>query len=267
MRNNEVLTVEQLDEFLKGAAGAGFAGQNKKEVYGWVHSVLVSQEFLQQDKFATGQGAGRRPGILGEGDRAGECAGDPADTDVQRNGIVEGRAYQRRAFSRRYTEADIALLAETDRVHEWLSGPATRRILERELVCFGKAAYARLAKISNGHPYNLRASAGYRKLVAVYRATPIQDSRRPHPQVCLDTPAGPPEAPRSGSKPSAVPTPTPSSQKPDPEIGSVPENPPSLPARPDPSNSLPSPNGSPARYAETGPPKTAIGAPEPFRAP
>src|SRR6202034_4392661 len=37
-----------------------------------------------------------------------------------------------------------------------LSGPATRRILEREFRDYGKPEFERLAAISNGHLYNLR---------------------------------------------------------------------------------------------------------------
>ena len=47
-------------------------------------------------------------------------------------GAVSTAPYQRHRFRTRYTVEDIALLAEVDRAHERLSGPATRRILQRE---------------------------------------------------------------------------------------------------------------------------------------
>ena len=50
MQNNEVLTREQINDFLKGTEGVSFVGEKKKEVYAWVERVLVSREFLQQDK-------------------------------------------------------------------------------------------------------------------------------------------------------------------------------------------------------------------------
>ncbi len=50
MLNSEVLTGEQINDFLRGTEGVILAGQNRKEVYGWVESVLVAQEFLKQDK-------------------------------------------------------------------------------------------------------------------------------------------------------------------------------------------------------------------------
>jgi transposase InsO family protein len=102
-------------------------------------------------------------------------------------GVVRGVAYQRHCFHTQYTPEDIALLAEVDRAHERLSGPATRRILEREYEQFGNTQYERLAKISVAHLYNLRASARYRNQAAVFEATrptpiAIGERRRPDPQ-------------------------------------------------------------------------------------
>jgi hypothetical protein len=65
---------------------------------------------------------------------------------------------RRHRFARKYTDGNITLLAGVDRAHEWLSGPATRCILRREYERFGKEQFARLAKISSGHLYNLRQS-------------------------------------------------------------------------------------------------------------
>ena len=64
-------------------------------------------------------------------------------------------------FRRKYTAQDVALLAETDALHDTLSGPATKRILQRAWVVFGDTRYARLAGISVAHLYNLRHQAGY----------------------------------------------------------------------------------------------------------
>lgn len=50
MQNSEVLTREQINDFLKGTEGVSFVGGRKEEVYAWVERVLVAQEFLQQDK-------------------------------------------------------------------------------------------------------------------------------------------------------------------------------------------------------------------------
>ena len=66
------------------------------------------------------------------------------------------------AFARRYTAADVALLAEVDRAMGTLSGPTTACVLRRQREVFGDARFVRLGSISVAHLYNLRNSAGYR---------------------------------------------------------------------------------------------------------
>jgi transposase InsO family protein len=183
MRNGEGLSAEQINEFLKGSEGVSFAGQNKREVYGWVESLLVAQEFLRQDKKRRGAIRAYMEKVTG----LGSAQVTRLVRMFKETGTVEVRAYQRQEFPRKYTDRDVVLLAEVDRAHERLSGPATRHILEREYARFGKAEYARLAKISIGHLYNLRGSAAYRKRLAVYESTrptvvTIGERRRPEPR-------------------------------------------------------------------------------------
>jgi transposase InsO family protein len=183
MQNGEGLTAEQIKEFLKGSEGVNFAGQSKRDVYEWVQGVLVAQEFTQQDKKRRGDIRAYLEKVTG----LGSAQVTRLVRMFKETGSVEVKAYQRREFPRKYTDRDIALLAEVDRAHERMSGPATRHILEREHARFGKAEYGRLAQISIGHLYNLRASAGYRKRLALYEGTKptavsIAERRRPEPQ-------------------------------------------------------------------------------------
>ena len=71
-------------------------------------------------------------------------------------GAIADRRRPRHPFPRRYTKADIGLLAEVDALHGTLSGPATRKLCVRALQLFGDRRFERLAAISNGHLYNLR---------------------------------------------------------------------------------------------------------------
>jgi transposase InsO family protein len=95
--------------------------------------------------------------------------------------------YRRRRFSQLYTRADIELLASVDEAHETLSGPATRRILEREYLLYKRPEYARLAGISVAHLYNLRKSQRYRERLLNYTRTrptavSIGERRKPQPE-------------------------------------------------------------------------------------
>jgi len=103
------------------------------------------------------------------------------------SGEVRAAPYQRRKFAARYTKADVELLAYVDKSHGNLSGPATRRILEREYHEYSQAAFERLAQISVAQIYRFRNSEAYRKRNASYQPTrpspiPIGERRKPRPE-------------------------------------------------------------------------------------
>ena len=77
----------------------------------------------------------------------------------------------RTSFARTYTSADVLLLAHTDSLHGTLSGLATKKLMERAFEIFGEVRYARLARISVGHLYNLRQREGYQRHRQVWTKT------------------------------------------------------------------------------------------------
>jgi len=92
----------------------------------------------------------------------------------------------KRGFTYRYTAADVALLAETDVLHGTLSGPATRKLMERAYEVFGDPRYERLAGISVSHLYNLRGGKPYQGKRRHWTKTnptgaPIGTRRAPQP--------------------------------------------------------------------------------------
>ena len=80
---------------------------------------------------------------------------------TRRDGKLSKPCKPKRGFTYRYTAADVALLAETDVLHSTLSGPATKKLMERAYRVFGDPRYERLAGISVSHLYNLRGSKPY----------------------------------------------------------------------------------------------------------
>jgi hypothetical protein len=104
-------------------------------------------------------------------------------------GRLEDRRHQppARPFAKRYTPADVLLLAELDTLHGTLSGPATKKLCERAFRIFGDSRFERLAAISNGHLYNLRHAKAYqRRRGTVDKTRPttvnIGERRPPRPQ-------------------------------------------------------------------------------------
>jgi hypothetical protein len=77
----------------------------------------------------------------------------------------------RTSFTRKFSDADVALLAELDSLHDTLSGPATQALARRAFEKFGEVSYAKLATISVSHLYNLRASEPYKKQRMVWHKT------------------------------------------------------------------------------------------------
>ena len=97
-----------------------------------------------------------------------------------------GKAYKRHRFPKRYTRDDILLLAQTDEYHQTLSGPATKKLLERALKIFKDPAYERLAFISAAHIYNLRHGQTYLAKRQHFEKTkkniiPIGERKKPRP--------------------------------------------------------------------------------------
>ena len=182
MRNAERLSLAAMSEFVQASQEIEFKGQNRQEIYAWVQQTLVEQEYFRQPNKHRGVIRAYLSRVTG--------LSLPQITRLIRQYRQNGRiaaSYRRHRFARTYTDADVALLAEVDKAHQWLSGPATKRILEREYQVFGKPEFERLAKISVSHLYNLRRSPAYRKRAGHYQATKptgvsIGERRRPDPK-------------------------------------------------------------------------------------
>jgi transposase InsO family protein len=89
----------------------------------------------------------------------------------ERTTTLTRKPYRRHRFNGKYTREDVILLARVDEAHDVLSGPAIRKILEREYVLYGRSEFARLASISVSHIYNLRKQFVYHQHVAVFTKT------------------------------------------------------------------------------------------------
>jgi transposase InsO family protein len=183
MQNTEALSAEQIRAFLEGNSGIGFAGQSRADIYAWTERTLVAQEYHKQSKKQRGVVRAYLSKVTG--------LSLPQVTRLVRqhrqSGRVEPQPAVRRRFPTKYTESDLALLAEVDRAHGGLSGPATACILAREYVEFGRREFLRLAGISASHIYNLRKRETYRLQNVVYtptRATAISigERRKPDPR-------------------------------------------------------------------------------------
>jgi len=181
MDDSEATSLEQIRAFLAGSAEVRFSGQRRAEVYGWVEKTLVRHEYVSLGRSDKGLIRGYLARMTG----LSRAQVTRLIAAYGETGRVEAVVYQRTKFVTRYTKSDLDLLAYVDKAHGNLSGPATKRILEREYEEYGQAAYQRLAAISVAHLYRLRNAEYYRKRNASYvptRPTPISIGERRKPQ-------------------------------------------------------------------------------------
>jgi hypothetical protein len=54
------------------------------------------------------------------------------DKKIQRDMALKKTEYRRYRSPRRYTPSEVELLARTDELHGWLSGPAAKKIITRK---------------------------------------------------------------------------------------------------------------------------------------
>ena len=88
--------------------------------------------------------------------------------EYKRTGQLRRRQYRRHRFPRKYTPSEVGLLARTDELHGWLSGPATKKVMEREYEVYGHAEFWNISRIPVAHLYNLRRSNTYRNIARRY---------------------------------------------------------------------------------------------------
>jgi len=157
MNDEKLQTLGQVKSFIEGSQKVEFKGMNAREKYHWIEEVLKRFRYLKLHKEGkglikiyllkvTGYSRAQLTRLIGS---------------YQRTGHVKTAAYHRHRFPQKYSAADVELLAKTDELHGWLSGPATKKILERENEIYGHYEYASIAAISVAQIYNLRHSRRY----------------------------------------------------------------------------------------------------------
>jgi len=182
MNDAQLHTLDQLRAFLNGTAAVGFSVR-AKERYDFIARIVhrfgyarlrradkgVVLRFLRR---VSGYSRAQLTRLIERGRLPGA--------------LVKRYRAQRIGFTRTYTDADVLLLAHTDTLHGTLSGPATKKLMERAFVVFGELRYERLATISVAHLYNLRKRTGYLRRRQVWAKTrpvslPIGERRAPAP--------------------------------------------------------------------------------------
>lgn len=182
MQAAENMSLEQIQTFLEASEEVEFKAGNKEDLYDWVNQTLRHLHYCKLKRSErglvrryvskmTGRSRAQVTRLLGR-----YLRGEP----------VQPKPYRRRRFPQRYTREDIELPAAVDEAHGTISGPATRKILQRARYDFHDARYTRLAELSVAQLYRLRKSRAYRQRLTSYQPTrptqvAIGERRQPKP--------------------------------------------------------------------------------------
>jgi len=158
MQDDNIVTISQLKEFSKlNNEGAKFTAENKEERNLWIEKVLAKFRYFsckKKEKTTIKNYIARMTGLS-------KTRIKKMIARKKKIGRISPYEIHRHKFQRRYFPADIALLVKTDNLHERMSGPAVKEILEREYNIFRKPEYRNISKISVAHIYNLRKTRQY----------------------------------------------------------------------------------------------------------
>ena len=111
----------------------------------------------------------------------------------KRYGYIVRKESTRHRFPRVYTTDDVALLVKTDNAVLRRSGPAMTHTFKRMYEKYGNNAYAKLARISVSHLYNLRETRQYQSHTLTVSGTKS-----------VAVPIGRREKPKTGGKPGFI---------------------------------------------------------------
>jgi len=183
MTDSHITSIAQIKEFLKLNGSIQFQAVSKKEKYQWIEKSLSKFRYFslrKKDKVTVKNYIRQMTGLS-----------DARTTRIIARKKKFGKLWlgstRRHRFPKKYTPEDVARLIETDNLHLRLSGPATKKILEREYKTYGKEEYQNISKISSAHIYNLRGTRQYQSHSLTIKKTnprkiPIGERRKPDSQ-------------------------------------------------------------------------------------
>lgn len=180
MDEAKLQTVAQVKVFLEGTHDIALKVL-KAEQYGFIERVLKRFGYARLSRWDKGV-------VLRYLERMTGLSRQQITRLVERYG-KSGRIIKvqspKNGFCRRFNLTDTILLAEMDTLHGTLSGPATRKLMERACLIFNDTRFERLASISVSHLYNLRAGKPYqdkRRHWTKTRPTSVPIGQRRAPQ-------------------------------------------------------------------------------------
>ena len=185
MNTNRIVSIEDIEEFLKESDNLEFEINSRKEKYELISNTLVKIHYRQLGKknkkkvkkyliLLTGYSSKQLKRLINLW-KSGRLL---ANLNSPSN---------RNTFPCKYGPTEIELLAKADKNLHYPNGYALKENLEREFNIFKKEEYSIISQISVSHIYNIRKkSSQYKSLTMHYTKTnptniPIGQRKKPYP--------------------------------------------------------------------------------------
>ncbi|MDE2509637.1 MAG: DDE-type integrase/transposase/recombinase [Elusimicrobia bacterium] len=183
MDDAKITTVAQIRGILTSPSELTFKGQDRRQRYAWIESVLERFSYFKLDRGEKGTVKAYLSRLSG----ISRAQMTRLIAKCLLEGAIRPSKAPRRRFPTIYMDGDKVLLAETDNAHGRLSGPATKKILEREYGVYGNKRFTRLKDISVAQLYRLRGSRSYLRCSQTFSKTrsvnvAIGVRRKPNPR-------------------------------------------------------------------------------------
>lgn len=183
MDDTQIATLEQVAQVLKSAQSIAFKWLSREQLYRWVETILKRFDYFELKR----RGKGLVKAYIQRLSGLSRAQTTRLVLKCLLEGAIRPARAQRNRFPAKYTNADRELLALTDNAHSRMSGPATKRIMERAYAIFGDKRFARLQGISVAQIYRFRKSRVYREHAQTFAKTrsvcvSIGIRREPDPQ-------------------------------------------------------------------------------------
>lgn len=181
LQTQRLQTLEQVRAFVGGSAPVSFTLTDRTSAHAWMTDTL--RRFGYKKASRADRGVLRQ--YLAKVTGLSRAQVTRCITQFTAAGGIQDRRHAPAApFVRRYSAEDIRLLAQTDTLHGTLAGTTTRKLCERAFTVHGDTRFERLARISNGHLYNLRHHKAYQAVRGSFdktRSTPVNIGERRKP--------------------------------------------------------------------------------------
>lgn len=167
MNDEEIKTVEDIENYLKASERIAFKINDKKEAYKWMENVLVRFRYLGSSKRTKGL-IKMYVGVITGYSRAQVTR---LVKQYVKTGHIRIKDFSRETFPKKYSLQDIQLLAKTDEIHNNPNGNSLKTTLQRMADLFCDTKFENIKNISVSHIYNIRKTKSYLRINKTYHKT------------------------------------------------------------------------------------------------